>query len=72
MAASDLVHTSYASFLRFLSERASVVFRVWSPYQGRTMSPGARAWMDWHLDLLSTTSKVLVLLNGELAGCSEF
>lgn len=31
------------------------------------MSPGAKVWMVWHLDLLSITSRVLDLLNGESA-----
>lgn len=29
------------------------------------MNLGAKAWMDWHQDLLNTTSKVPDLLSGE-------
>jgi len=40
--------------------------RVWFLYQGQTMNLGAKVWMDWLLDLLNTTSKVLDLPSGKL------
>lgn len=41
------------------------IFRVWSLCQGQTMNLGAKGWMDWLLDLLNTTSKVLDLPSGK-------
>lgn len=66
-AASVILFTNSASPVMLMYWHLFVVFRVWFPYQDQTMNPGAKAWMAWHQDLLSTTSKVPGLLNGELA-----